>query len=86
MKTREIRERIQSMGFERGVAYVLEAQNEMLIQTRKDLGELALHFDKLIDSMDGMLAVAGRMKEKIEQFEKNDHDLGESTEALDKRN
>jgi hypothetical protein len=85
MKTKEIRERIQALGFERGTVYCLEAMNEMTIQTRKDLAELAIHFDKLVDSMDGMLAVAGRMKEKIESFEKNDHDLDESTESLDKK-
>lgn len=85
MKTKEIREILTRMGYERGAAYILESQNEMLLQTRKDLTELATYFDKMVDSFNGVIAVAGRMKETIERFDKQTEQdgLGESTEGLD---
>lgn len=86
MKTREIRDRVKSMGFERGAVYVLEALNEELLQTRRDIRELAHHFDKLVDSMNGVMTVAGRMKETIEKFERPAEEdiLGPNTNSLDK--
>lgn len=84
MKTREIREHIQSRGFERGVVYVLEAQNEMLIQTRRDLNELASYFDKMVDSLDGITIVAERMKDVIDKGRLKEEDLGPNTNSLDK--
>lgn len=82
MKTKEIRERIQSMGFERGAVYVLEALNEQHIQTRRDLAELAAYFDKLVDSMNGVVVVAERMKEHIDKNRMKEEDLGPNTYSL----
>lgn len=84
MKTKEIRDRIKSIGFERGTVYSLEAINEQLLQTRRDLRELAVYMDKLVDNMDGMLGVAARMKEVIERGEQKEEDLGPNTNSLDK--
>lgn len=84
MRTREIRDRITSMGFERGVVYSLEAQNEMLIQTRRDLNELAAYFDKMVDSLNGVVTVAERMKDVIDKGKMKEEDLGPNTNSLDK--
>lgn len=84
MKTREVREHIQSRGFERGVVYCLEAQNEMLIQTKRDLNELASYFDKMVDSLEGVVTVAERMKDVIDKSRLKEEDLGPNTNALDK--
>lgn len=83
MKTREIRDRIKSMGFERGTVFCLEAMNEQSLQNARDLKELAHYFDKLVTSMDGMLSVAQTMKERIEKMPAEE-DLGPNTNALDK--
>lgn len=85
MKTREIRDRIKSMGFERGAVYCLEAINEELLQTRRDIRELAQHFDKMVDSMGGMMVVAERMKDVIDRAKLSEEDLGPNTNALDKQ-
>lgn len=84
MKTREIRDRIKTMGFERGAVYCLEAINEELIQTRRDLNELASYLDKMTDSMSGMMVVAERMKETIDRNRMGEDELGPNTNALDK--
>lgn len=84
MKTREIRDRVKSMGFERGVVYCLEAQNEMLIQTKRDLNELASYFDKMVDSLEGVVTVAERMKDVIDKGRLKEEDLGPNTNSLDK--
>lgn len=85
MKTKEIRERIGSMGFERGVVFVLEAQNEMLLQTRRDLSELASYFDKMVESFTGVITVAERMKETIDKNQMKEEELGPNTNSLDKK-
>lgn len=77
MKTREIRDRVRSMGHERGILYCLEAINEELIQTRRDIKELATYFDQLVSSMDSMLIVAGNMRAKIDQVEGRGEELNE---------
>jgi hypothetical protein len=84
MKTREIRERIKSMGFEQGVVYCLEAINETQQQNARDLKELATYFEKLVGSMDSMLVVAGNMKQVIQRSEPAEEDLGPNTQALDR--
>lgn len=82
MKTREIRDRIKSMGFERGITYCLEALNEEHQQTRRDLAELATYFDKLTDTMGGMMTVAERMKEVIDKNRMKEEELGPNTHSL----
>lgn len=82
MKTREIRERLMTMGFERGAAYCLEAINEELLQTRRDIRELASYFDKMVDSMDGMMAVASNMKAVLDKNKMDEEDLGPNTHSL----
>ena len=84
MKTREIKTLITNMGYERGSVHVLEALNEKINQQSRDLKELAHMFDKMIDSMDGMMTVAGRMKETIDKFgaEQAEEDLGASTQGI----
>lgn len=84
MKTREIRDRVKSMGFERGAVYCLEAINEELLQTRRDIRELATYFDKLVDSMNGITTVAERMKDVIDKAKLSEEDLGPNTNSLDK--
>jgi len=86
MKTREIRERVKAMGFERGVVYCMEAMNEKIIQQQRDLRELAAYFDNLVNSMQGVIAVAGRMKETIEGMQNPAEAelLGPNTNSLDK--
>ena len=85
MKTREIRDRITSMGFDKGVVYCLEAINEEVLQSRRDLRELATYFDKLVSSMDGMMVVASNMKQLIDNSMMAEEDtLGPNTNALDK--
>lgn len=84
MKTREIRDRVKSMGFERGTVYCLEAINEELLQTRRDLNELASYLDKMTDSMSGMMVVAERMKETLDRNRMAEDELGPNTNALDK--
>lgn len=84
MKTREIRERVTAMGFEQGVVYCLEAMNEMQLQTKRDLNELAVYFDKMVASFDGMMVVAGKMKDVIDKNRLAEEDLGPNTNSLDK--
>lgn len=85
MRTREIRDRFKSMGVERATLYCLEAINEELLQTRRDLQELATYFDKMVESFDGVVNVAARMKETIEKNEQRYEDeLGPNTNSLDK--
>lgn len=84
MKTREIRDRVRAMGFERGAVYCLEAINEELLQTRRDIKELATYFDKMVDSMSGMMTVAERMKDMIDKNKMSEEDLGPNTNSLDK--
>lgn len=84
MKTREIRDRVKSMGFERGVVYCLEAINEELLQTRRDIRELATYFDKMVDSMNGITTVAERMRDVIDKSRLAEEDLGPNTNSLDK--
>lgn len=79
MKTRDIRETISRRGND-GVIFVLESLNEQILQTRRDLNELATYFNKMVDSMDGMLAVAERMKQTIEEPEADG--LGSSTQSI----
>lgn len=82
MKTREIKDRIKAMGFERGTVYTLEALNEELLQTRRDLRELAVYFDKLTDSMNGVMVVAGNMKAVLDANAQREDDLGPNTHSL----
>lgn len=84
MQTREIRDRVKTMGHERGVVYCLEAINEQLLQTRRDLNELATYFDKMTDSLTGVVTVAERMKEVIDKNRMREEDLGPNTNSLDK--
>lgn len=84
MKTREIRERLTSMGYERGTLYVLEALNEMQLQTQRDIRELASYFDKMVDSFNGITTVAERMKDIIDKGTQKEEDLGPNTNSLDK--
>ncbi len=89
MKTKDIRITLQSRGFERGVAEVLEAINEEMLQTRRDLRELAHLFDKLTDTLNGMMTVAGNMKDVIDKYNMREDpahpELGPSTQGLDKQ-
>jgi hypothetical protein len=85
MKTKEIRERVKSMGFERGVMYALEAMNEAAIQDQRDLKELAHYFDKMVDAFNGVIAVADQMKSAVERIDKNrlsEEQLGANTHSL----
>lgn len=82
MKTREIRDRIKAVGFERGAVYCLEAINEELIQTRRDLNEMAAYFDQLVNAMGGMITVSERMKEYLDQHKMRHGELGPNTHAL----
>jgi hypothetical protein len=87
MKTKEIRDRIKSMGFERAVTYCLEAMNEQHIQTRRDLTELAVMFNKMTDALVGVTNVAEAMKEQVDKFkmtELAEPELGSNTNSLDK--
>lgn len=88
MRTREIRERIRTIGFERGVVYCLEAQNEKLAQLETDLREVGVYMNKIVDTITGMTAVAERMKETVERLNMREGpahpELGDSTNALDK--
>lgn len=86
MKTKEIREYIKAKGFERGAVYVLEAMNEELQQTRRDLRELATYFDKIVDMTTGMVQVAGEMKRVLDAGkEPAEEDLGPNTHALGRK-
>lgn len=84
IKTREIKTILTNRGYELGTLHVLEALSEEIKQNARDLKELAHMFDKMVDSMDGMMAVAGRMKETIEKFgkEPDEEDLGPSTQGI----
>lgn len=84
IKTREIKTVIKAQGYERGTLFVLESLSEEVKQNARDLKELAHMFDKMVDSMDGMMTVAGRMKETIQKFDKEEAepDLGSSTQGL----
>jgi len=88
MKTKEIRDRVRSMGFERGVVYCLEAQNEKITQLQTDLREVGLYMNKIVDTITGMTAVAERMRETVDRLNMRDEqahpELGDSTNALDK--
>lgn len=84
MKTREIRDYIASMGFERGTVHVLESLNEAINQNARDMKELAHMFDKMVDSMDGMMTVAGAMKDKLAHMQQKEDGLDGNTNALDK--
>lgn len=88
MRTREIRERVQTMGFEHGVVYCLEAQNEKIAQIQTDLREVGLYMNKIVDTITGMTTVAERMKETVERLNMREGpahpELGDSTNALDK--
>lgn len=82
MKTKEIRDRVKSMGFERGALYCLEAINEELLQTRRDIRELAMYFDKMVDTMGGMMTVAESMKDVLDRGRIKEDDLGPNTHSL----
>lgn len=85
MKTREIRQQITARGFDQGVIHVLEAQNEMLLQTRRDLTELATYFDKVVELTGNMADGVAKVRDKIQDMEaKQDDGLGISTNSLDK--
>lgn len=85
MKTREVRERIQSMGFEKGVVWCLEALNEQQIQLGRDINELAQLFDKLTDSMQqltGAMEHAKSAVESLQERQQQEDGLGVNTQAL----
>lgn len=82
MKARDIEGILKQRGFERGTLHVLVALSEQITQTRKDLTELAGMFDMLTNNMQGMLAVAGRMKEVIEKRTQEDDGQDPATQLL----
>lgn len=81
MKTKEIRERLHKQR-EQGLLSVLETMNEELLQTRRDLHELAHHFDKLVDTLNNVVEVQGQFKERILRNEQKDDDMNSSTNSL----
>lgn len=70
------------MGFERAAVYSLEAINEELLQTRRDIRELASYFDKMVDSMGGMMTVAQSMKDVLDKSRLSEEELGANTHSL----
>ena len=82
MKTKDIRDRIKAMGFEKGTVYTLEAMNEELLQTRRDIRELANYFDRMVDSMNGMMTVAQSMKDVLDARSQREDELGPNTHSL----
>lgn len=68
MKGREVIEILRNRGMEQGTAHILTHLVEMQNQQAKDLKELAMYFDKMMGSMDGMLNVAGNMKSALESL------------------
>lgn len=83
MKTREIRERLQSMGFEKGTLYCLEAINESILGLAKNVMSLANDQNKIIDTIGNVVGVAGAMKEHLDKIvEGDDDDLGPSTQSI----
>lgn len=83
MKTREIRERLQSMGFEKGTMYCLEAINESILGLTKSVMSLADDQNKIIDTIGNVVGVAGAMKDHLTKIEEgDDDDLGPSTQSI----
>lgn len=84
MKTREIKSILAARGFEKGTLHVLETINEEVQQNARDMKELAHMFDKMVDSMDGMMTVAGNMKDHLDKMRQKDDGLDPNTNSLDK--
>lgn len=84
LKARDIENELKSRGFERGTLYVLQTLAEQHAQHHKDLMTLARYFDQMVNSMDGMMNVAGAMKEALDKIgrEKAEPDLGPNTQGL----
>lgn len=86
MKTKEIREYIQSMGFERGVIHVLEALSEENKGLRKDLNEAGQHLLLMAQNQQQFVDFAGVIKEHVQKLERHteedDDDLGPSTHSI----
>lgn len=84
MRAREIEEEIKNRGFERGVVYVLSALAEQNNQNKRDIREMAVMLDKVIDMSGGIMAVAENMKGALEGFgsDMREPSLGASTQHM----
>lgn len=56
--------------------------NEELIQTRRDLQELAMHFDKLASLLQDVVDVQAVFKDRILANEQRQDDMNSSTNSL----
>ena len=65
-----------------GVRTVLETMNEELLQTRRDLQELAMHFDKLATLLTNVVDVQAHFKDRILANEQKQDDMNASTNSL----
>ena len=84
MKTRDIKDFYKMHG-EGGLIKILEGQNEQLKSLEKSITELALMQDKIIDTMTGVMTVAGNMKETIDRINNpKEEELGISTQSIDR--
>lgn len=63
LRERDIEQRLQSMGFERGVAFCLKELAGENAQLEKALQECALQLTQMTGILDQFSVVAGRMKE-----------------------
>lgn len=81
MKTREIRGIIEAQGMERGVIYVLEAMNEDVVNSRREMVVMAGMLNKMLDILNSLTVVGDNMKSTIEKLnqEAAEPDLGPNT-------
>ena len=87
-KTRQIEQIILEKGFERGIKFVVEAQNETIRELRKSITEMAQQQMQMIDTMANVVNGAGAMKAEFEKQMKKaglvepQDDMGPNTQDL----
>lgn len=68
LKAREVRGRVQTMGFEKGTVYCLEALAEQQSVIRQEARMLAQMLDQMIDIVTQLAAVGENMKSAVGQL------------------
>lgn len=65
-----------------GLLRVLETQNEQQLQLSRDIKELASYFDTVVDLVNNVVEVQGKMKEYVTSHDREDELGNTSTNSV----
>jgi hypothetical protein len=85
LKAREVRDYIKAQGHEKGTVYCIEVLAEQQAHMMKRIVELAMYFDKMVDSMDNTVNAMGNVKSEMQKMQNmiDDDGLGPNTERIE---